>query len=162
MQVALAERDQKIEQLTSEHKDTIDCLVTDHNLHIQRVFSDQAVQVDTLQKALAERDSQIANLSTEHSNQVDKLSKEIQQMGAQLVSLKNVQPTPIAPIQVVRQSPMTTYKNGDILHGLEHLELTDKIKAVARRMEESGQKVNKSRISELVSCSRTTVQSTLG
>lgn len=158
MQAELAERNRRIEQLTSEHKLAVDRLIADGN----RVVTDHTEQVATLQKALADYENLSVQLTSQHSDQVAMLSEQVQEMAAQLSSLKRDQSPPIPPIQIVRQVPVSVYQNGDIVHGLEHLELPDKIKAVAQRMVDSGQKVNKSRIADLVNCSRTSVQNALG
>lgn len=55
----------------------------------------------------------------------------------------------------------TVYKNGDILHGLEDLEPTEKIVAVAQRQAATESGINKTKIAELVGVSRTTVYNAL-
>lgn len=54
------------------------------------------------------------------------------------------------------------YTNGHIADDTDHLPLPDKIKVIAQRMKDAGQKVNKSEISRILKCSRTTVNETLG
>lgn len=92
------------------------------------------------------------------------LNNRIDQLVDQLDNLRSVQSVPVVqipPVQIVQTAPKVVYQNGDIVHGLEHLELSDRVKTVAQRMKDSGQSVNKSRIAELLDCSRTTVQKAL-
>lgn len=67
------------------------------------------------------------------------------------------------PVQQTVQLPgAKLYTNGHIADDTDHLPLSDKIRIVAQRMIDAGQKVNKSEIARLLKCSRTTVNETLG
>lgn len=139
LQALLAEQQERIEQMTAAHAAQIEHMTTVHRQEIDR-------------------------LTSEHSTAAAALNNRIDQLVDQLDNLRSVQSAPVVqipPVQIVQTAPKVIYQNGDIVHGLEHLELTDRVKAVAQRMMDSGQSVNKSRIAELLDCSRTTVQKAL-
>lgn len=115
------------------------------------------VESEAVKKLRAEHD-RLNTLSTEQLNTLNTLHRRVEQLIGELDDLKSEQSAPKAVSKDVKKP---VYLNGGILHGLEHLETTEKIVSVAQRMIDSGQKVNKARIAQLLNCSRTTVTTAL-
>jgi hypothetical protein len=94
-------------------------------------------------------------------NQIEQLNNQVAQLAAQNAEVRRRNEQLELNNAVEIEQPKV-YKNGDILHGLEHLGNHDKIHAIAQRMSESIGKVNKSEIARLCKVSRGTVQNVLG
>lgn len=162
MQQAEQSEIDRLQAMLTEQQDLIARMVADHE---QRMADLTTTHAGHIEQATVAHCHEIEQLHSEHETVTNALSKRIDQLVDQLDNLRSVQSVPIVqipPVQFVRAEPKVVYQNGDIVHGLEHLELTERVKAVAQRMLDSGQSVNKSRIAELLDCSRTTVQKALG
>lgn len=150
LRAMLTEQQGRIAQMTADHEQRMAGLTTAHAAQLEQMTTARRQEID--------------RLTSEHDTVTTALNNRIDQLVDQLDNLRSVQSVPVVqipPVQFVQQAPKVVYQNGDIVHGLEHLELTDRVKVVAQRMRESGQSVNKSRIAELLECSRTTVQKVL-
>lgn len=129
-------------------------------LNTARTEHDQAIeqlsllteQINTVQI----EQSDLHKLVTDLRSQNRKLNNQLEQLNEQLDNVPTGQ-----PIMQFVPGVQIQYKNGDILHGLEHLDTHDKIRQIAQRMTDSGQRINKSRIADLVGCARGTVQTAL-
>lgn len=146
------EHDTLIEQLNTRIVQQSEQLVALNNAQSDRS------ETDALLSQLAERDHFVNQLQVT----IAAMTAQNEQLAAQLTSAKSVQVVQMPPIQMVTTAPQKVYTNGHIADDIEHLDLSDKIRVIAQRMIDAGQKVNKSKIAELVDCSRTTVQNTLG
>lgn len=134
-------------QLTSAEQRTEQ--LTDQIKQLTGQLSDQS----TDQSELDRLNSLAAKLNTELFSR----DQSIEQLNNEIDQLKSEQ----SRGKPAKSEQLVVYQNGDIVHGTEHLELTEQIRAIAQRMVDSGQSVNKAKIARLVSCSRTTVQSAL-
>ncbi|MGD9725204.1 MAG: hypothetical protein AB7R40_22495 [Nitrospiraceae bacterium] len=129
---------------------------------------DQAIEHITAQltvqfeKSLAD---QIDQLTSDYNQRIEQLLDQLHtQDTKQSAQSEQITTLPIIRIdhQPVHPAGANLYTNGHIADDTDHLSLDDKIRAVAQRMLDAGQKVNKSEIARILGCSRTTVNNVLG
>lgn len=170
----IAKRDQQIEHLNT----TITDLRSAINTQIDQVTAQLTAQLTaTIEQQLADQANALTADYTQRIeqlfNQIDALTTD-QQPNAEHLTIAPIdqsgQIPNLAIIRIDHQPDQPTvqlpgaklYTNGHIADDLDHLSLPDKIKMIAQRMKDAGQKVNKSEIARLLKCSRTTVNETLG
>lgn len=137
-------------------------------------------QIADLQTAIAQRADQLTaifeqrladqanQLTSDYTQRIEQLLDQIDILTAgRTPKTEHLTMLPIIRIdhqpdqQTVQLPGAKLYTNGHIADDIDHLPLADKIKVIAQRMKDAGQKVNKSEIARLLNCSRTTVNETL-
>lgn len=166
----IAKRDQQIEQLTTaleQLRADAAAQIEQATVHITEQLTTQfeqrlAAQIEQLTTAHNQRIEQlldqIATLTTGQQAQPDQLTTDARDQSEQM---------PMLPIiKIAHGTDQLTitklYTNGHIADDIDHLNLDDKIRTIAQRMIDAGQKVNKSEIARILNCSRTTVNNVLG
>lgn len=167
---AIAKRDHQIDQLTT----TIEQLRADTADQIDQTTAHITAQLTTqFEQRLA---AQIDQLTTAYDQRIEQLLDQIERLTAgqqpqseQLITVSPDQSDQIPMLPIIRIEHPTVqpvgaklYTNGHIADDIAHLTLDDKIRTIAQRMIDAGQKVNKSEIARILSCSRTTVNTVLG
>lgn len=152
----IAKRDQQIEQLTT-------AIEQQSAQFAQRLTE----QIDQLTNAVDQRIDQLLDqidaITTGQQTKTEHLTiAPINQPDEQMTNLAIIKIEHQLEQPVVQLPGAKLYTNGHIADDIDHLPLPDKIKMIAQRMKDAGQKVNKSEIARILKCSRTTVNETLG